>query len=628
MKKFYIALLLVIMYIPIALVIVYSFNASRLNSVWSGFSLAWYRDLFRDRAIFEALRNSLVLAISSSLSAAVIGTLGAVGMEWNKLRARSSSRIIPLGKPGKIMEYLSILPIMIPEIILGMVLLAFFSLLGLPLGMLTLILAHSCFCIPYVYLLVKARLAGLDKSYTEAARNLGANSWRAFRDIMLPLIMPAVVSGILLSFAMSFDDVIISIFVTGPHTNTLPIRIYTQIKTGVTPKTNALCSLLFVITVLLCILSAAVSRIKPSGNNKEFTMKRKSSVLTVPSTVLIAAILILGISGNAFAGGSKQKRLTLYTWAEMFPQEILDGFEKETGYRVNYVNFDYDETMLTKLERSKGGGYDLVIADDYIIETTIAKGLAQKLDKSKLTNYRNINPIYQKQFYDPLDEYTIPYGAGVQTIVYDPARVRINISGYTDLWDSSLRNSLGIIANHRVINGMALKVLGKSYNTGDLNEIRSAGEKLLSLAPNIRLIKDDGLEDDLLSGEISAGVMYTSQVTLALLEDPDLKVVFPKEGIGFGIMAGFIPSKAPNPEAAYAFLNYIMDPRRGAECFEFLGYYSTYSASDPYISPEFKEFLTLPAGFNIDMEMIQNIPAAAEEEHSRIWTAFKAASGR
>jgi len=270
MKKIYLALILVLMYVPIALVIIYSFNSSRLNSMWGGFSLSWYRELFRDRAIFAALRNSIVLAVISSLSAAVIGTLGAVGMEWERLRKKAKpSQLNHRFDFRKIMEYLSILPIMIPEIILGMVLLAFFSLLALPLGMLTLVLSHSCFCIPYVYLLVKARLAGLDRSYTEAARNLGADSWRAFRDVMLPLIMPAVVSGILLSFAMSFDDVIISIFVTGPHTNTLPIRIYTQIKTGVTPKTNALCSLLFVITILLCILSVAVSRIRPPGPGRE-----------------------------------------------------------------------------------------------------------------------------------------------------------------------------------------------------------------------------------------------------------------------------------------------------------------------------------------------------------------------
>jgi len=342
----------------------------------------------------------------------------------------------------------------------------------------------------------------------------------------------------------------------------------------------------------------------------------------------IITMVVLIAAAGVLTGCSKKKTFTLYTWAEMFPQEILDGFEKESGYRINYINFDFDETMLTKLESSRGSGYDLVIADDYIIETVIEKGLAQKLDRAKLSNFKNINPIYQKQFYDPRDEYTVPYGAGVQTVVYDPEYIHIDITGYGDLWDSSLRNKIGIIGNFRVINGMALKVLGKSYNTLNLADIRAAGEKLLGLAPNIRLIKDDDLQNDLLSGEISAAVMYTSQVTMAMMENPDLKVVFPKEGIGFGIMAGFIPSKAPSPDAAHAFLIYIMDPRRGAECFEYLGYYSTYLASDPYISAEFKDFLTLPAGFNTNMEMIQNISAEAEEEHSLIWTGFKAAAGR
>jgi spermidine/putrescine-binding protein len=353
-------------------------------------------------------------------------------------------------------------------------------------------------------------------------------------------------------------------------------------------------------------------------------MKKFACVLGMAFILVIPSVL--------FAGGSKDKQakkeFTLYTWAEMFPQEVLDGFEKETGIRINYVNFDDDETMLTKLETARGGDYDLVIADDYIIETTIEKGLAQKLDKSKLKNYSGINPAYQKQFYDPRDEYTVPYGAGVQTIVYDPSVVKVKISGYADLWDPSLRNSVGTIANYRVINGLALKVLGKSYNTNSIADIQAAGARLTALAPNIRLIRDDNLEDELLSGEISAAVMYTSQVTMAKMENPDLEVVFPKEGIGFGIMAGFIPSKAPNAEAAYAFLNYIMDAKRGAECFEYLGYYSTWSSSDPYISAEFKEFLTLPAGFNVDMEMIGNIDAEADEEHTKVWTAFKAAAGQ
>ncbi|MDR2052269.1 MAG: spermidine/putrescine ABC transporter substrate-binding protein [Treponema sp.] len=350
--------------------------------------------------------------------------------------------------------------------------------------------------------------------------------------------------------------------------------------------------------------------------------------------LLLVPLAIIGISCNRRERENQQtqqalqnRQFTLYTWEGMFPQEILDGFERDTGYRINYVNFDFDETMLSRLETAGGGDYDLIIADDYIIETVIAEGLAQKLDKSKIPNYKNVNRAYLKPFYDPADEYTVPYGAGVQTIVYDPSQVNIKITGYTDLWDSSLRGQVGTIANFRVINGMALKVLGKSYNTENLDDIRAAGTKLIALAPNIRLIKDEDLESDLLSGEIAAGVMYTSQVTSAKMENPDLKVVFPSEGIGYGIMGGFIPSKAPNADAAYAFLDYILDPQRGAQCFEYLGYYCTFSASEPFIGAEYKEFLTLPEGFNVDMEMIGNINEAAVEEHSRIWTAFREAAG-
>lgn len=248
LPNIYIGILLGLMYLPIVLVIIYSFNASRASAVWDGFSLHWYGELFRDRSMFEALRNSIILALLSSFSAGIIGTLAASGMARVKLRG------------SKVMEYLSTLPIMIPEIILGMVFLVFFSLLGLPFGMVTLVIAHTAFCIPYVYLMVKARLAGLDKSYVEAAKDLGAGEVRAFYDVTLPLILPAIVSSMLLSFAMSFDDVIISVFVTGVNTNTLPIKIYSQIKTGVTPKTNALCTLLFGVTVLLGLLSAWMGR--------------------------------------------------------------------------------------------------------------------------------------------------------------------------------------------------------------------------------------------------------------------------------------------------------------------------------------------------------------------------------
>lgn len=249
LANFYLGLILVLMYLPIIIVIIYSFNSSRISSVWGGFSLKWYEELLRDKSMFDAMANSLILASSSSILAAIIGTLAAVGMPKVNLRSKG------------VIEYISTLPIMIPEIILGMVFLTYFSLIRLPFGMITLVIAHTSFCIPYVYMLVKARLVGIDKSLVEAAKDLGASEIRAFFDITLPLILPAILSGMLLSFAMSLDDVVISIFVTGVNTNTLPIKIYTQLKTGVTPKINALSTLMLGATLLICLLSEWIGKL-------------------------------------------------------------------------------------------------------------------------------------------------------------------------------------------------------------------------------------------------------------------------------------------------------------------------------------------------------------------------------
>ncbi len=246
--RIYLMVVLAVMYLPILLVVLYSFNESKITSIWGGFSLTWYETLFRDKAIFEALRNSLVLAGLTCLASAVIGTLGAVGMQ--RLQSRTKG---PL-------EYISTLPIMIPEIILGIGFMVFFSLLGLPFGMTTLVIGHTAFCIPYVFMQVKARLVGMDKSLAEAARDLGAGEARVFFDITLPLIFPAILSGMLLSFAMSMDDVIISMFVTGVDVNTLPIKIYSQIKFGVTPEINALCTLMLLATILIVVLSDLAGR--------------------------------------------------------------------------------------------------------------------------------------------------------------------------------------------------------------------------------------------------------------------------------------------------------------------------------------------------------------------------------
>lgn len=238
LSKLFIALVLALTYLPVLAVVVYSFNASKIASYWQGFSLRWYAALFRDRELLAALLNSVVVAASAALAAAVLGTLSALVLERPAGRAREALRTVVL------------LPLIIPEIILGMVFMAFYNLVRLPPGFATLIVSHATFCVPYVMIIVGSRLVGYDRNLTEAARDLGASPLRAFLTVELPYLAPAVLSGSLLAFAMSFDDVIVSVFVTGPRVATLPLKIYTSMKTSLTPEINALGALTLLASVL------------------------------------------------------------------------------------------------------------------------------------------------------------------------------------------------------------------------------------------------------------------------------------------------------------------------------------------------------------------------------------------
>ena len=367
---------------------------------------------------------------------------------------------------------------------------------------------------------------------------------------------------------------------------------------------------------------------------RKYNRVRKMCAL-IMSTVLVA-FLLTGCGGDSSNGSADNGtnaqesnsnsqlsgELNLFTWDGMFPQEILDGFEKETGVRIRYSNFDYNEDMLAKLEEAEGGDYDLVIADDYIVEMVIQEGLAQKLDTSKLSTYGNLNPVFMSQFYDPENEYTVPHGAGIVLLMYDPSLTDVEITGYKDLWNPALEDNIALTANYRVVNGIALKAMGESYNTEDLDVIRTAGQKMLELAPNVRVINDNNTQDLLISGEASVAFLYTSQAVAALSVRPDLKVVYPAEGLGFGVMAGFIPSKAPNAEAAYAFLDYINRPENAAACFEYLGYYCTNKAAEEFISEEMKDMIVLPEDA-AEGESIHNISQEAEDLHAEIWNQFK-----
>jgi len=232
------------LYLPLAIVVVYSFNDSRLNAEWVGFTLDWYRKLAHNEEMIAAAGNSLLIAFAASVVSTVLGTMAGVAMH------RYRMRLLPI---------LVLTPIAIPEILMGVALLIFFVLLNFTLGLLSVALAHIAFCIGFVAIVVRARLAGMDESLIEAARDCGATPGKAFWRITLPLIMPGVVAGALMAFTLSIDDFVITFFTAGAGTVTLPLQIYSMIKIAVTPEVNAVSTLLMLLTLLLIVVATRIS---------------------------------------------------------------------------------------------------------------------------------------------------------------------------------------------------------------------------------------------------------------------------------------------------------------------------------------------------------------------------------
>ncbi|MGI8540665.1 MAG: ABC transporter permease [Rubrobacteraceae bacterium] len=229
------------LYAPIAVLIFFSFNAERSTQVWSGFSLRWYGELIRDQSILDAFYNSLVVGISATIISTIIGTFAAMGLARNRFRGKT------------VADSTIYAATVMPEIVVGVSLLAFFVTVQFQLGLMTIIIAHVAFTISFVTIVVRARLAGMDRSVEEAAADLGANPATTFIRVTLPIILPGVMAGGLLAFTLSFDDFVITFFTAGVGSSTLPLKIYSMIKFGVSPVINALSTVILAVTVVLIV---------------------------------------------------------------------------------------------------------------------------------------------------------------------------------------------------------------------------------------------------------------------------------------------------------------------------------------------------------------------------------------
>ncbi len=240
--RIYSVIAYIYIYAPILVLIIFSFNSQKLNIHWEGFTLSWYEALFHDQAVLLATRNTLIIAAIATLVSTVIGTLAALAMHRYRFPGYSAS------------ETLMYIPIIIPEVVMGIALLVFFVMVKMTLGLVTITLAHIAFGIPFVTLVVRARLHGYDKAIDEAAMDLGANEFKTFWRVTLPTIMPGVMSGAMLALTLSLDDYVITYFTAGPGSTTLPLRVYSMVRLVVTPEINALSTIwVLIVFVVLAI---------------------------------------------------------------------------------------------------------------------------------------------------------------------------------------------------------------------------------------------------------------------------------------------------------------------------------------------------------------------------------------
>ena len=339
---------------------------------------------------------------------------------------------------------------------------------------------------------------------------------------------------------------------------------------------------------------------------------------------LLALFLSLLLMLPALALAQEQQVLNILSWEGYVDSDTIAAFEAETGIDVIWSPMDSIDSMLLKVSEGGGSDYDLILSSDYSLDILRKQGLIQKLDLSALSNYGNLNPAFLNQTYDPDNEYVIPYMAGCPLIIYDSERVSFEITGYEDLWNAELADSVAVLENARVLCGITLKTMGKSMNETDPDVLAQMKEKLMLLYPNIRTFGDLESYTAVTSGEASVGFLFTPFVYMVQLDHPEFKVVYPKEGLGYGIDGLVIPTGARHVDAAHQFLDYLMRPEVAANNAEKQYYMCVNEAAREYLSDAYREasVMNVPAELLKDAEFILDV-GATETTYQEIYTAFK-----
>lgn len=561
-RNIYLGLILFFMYAPIVTLIVLSFNASKSRAKWGGFTLHWYSSLFQDKAIMAALYNTLLIALVSAVLATIIGTAASIGI--NAMKAKGKT----------IMMGITNIPILNSEIVTGISLMLLFIACRVTLGFSTILLAHITFCIPYVILSVLPKLKQTSKSTYEAAQDLGAGPVYAFFKVVFPDIWPGVVSGFLMAFTMSLDDFIITHFTKGPGVDTLSTKIYAEVRKGIRPEMYALSTLLFVsVLVLMICVNASPKETKDVKKSSKKMAFRRTFCFAVPA-VLIAALIIGGIfyNLNTMKNHSGEK-VIVYNWGEYLDPKTIELFEEETGISVTYEEYETNEIMYPKIV-SQAIAYDVVCPSDYMIQRMIENDLLAEINLDNIPNIKNMDPTYMEQSksFDPKNKYSVPYCVGTVGILYNKSMVKEPVDSWDILWNPKYKDSILMQDSVRDAFAVALKRLGHSINSTEVDQLAAAAEDLMEQKPLVQAYVVDQVRDKMIGNEAALGVIYSGEAGYTKRENPDLEYVIPKEGSNVWIDSWVIPKNAQNKENAEKFINFMCRPEIALMNFEYLTY--------------------------------------------------------
>ena len=637
------ALVFLFLYAPIFILIIFSFNAGTSSSVWKGFSLNWYAELFHNRLIMQSVYTTLLVSLLATVIATIAGTFAAIGFYAMRRKVRE-----PLLAVNNI-------PMMNADIVTGVSLCLLFvvlfgfwnsiaewvnsvqTLITLPtklsMGFGTLLIAHICFNIPYVILSVGPKLRQMDRNLIDAAQDLGCTWMQAFWKVIIPEIKPGIVSGALTAFTMSIDDFIISYFTAGSSTSTLAMTIYGMTKKRVSPEINAISTLLFVtVLVLLAIVNLRESHAKRRGKAHRAVSRRGHKVLRgiaagAAACALVAVLIVTGRSANT------ERVVNVCSWGEYIDESLIDEFEQKTGITVNYQTAESNEALYSLIEMG-GADFDVIVPSDYMVARLIDEGLLAELNYDNIPNYALIGDQYKGLSYDPENKYTVPYTWGTLGIIYNTTMVDEEITSWDAMFDTKYAGQVLMINNSRDAMAAALLDLGYSINTTDEGQLQEAFELLAGAKKNgvYQAFVMDQVFQKMEGGNAAIAMYYAGDYLTMLENNEDLRFVIPDEGSNWFVDAMCVLKTSQHKAEAEEWINFIASTTSNLANMDYIWYASPNTEAlaqypdyyleiyDEELDGELFEIMAAPDETLARCELYENLPRQTLTLYNDLWT--------